>query len=159
MGYYNSIANGYEELYREEQLNKLDIIKNNIKINKNTKILDVGCGTGISSDFDCFVVGVDPSMGLLNQNKYPMKLLGTAEALPFRSNEFDYVISITALHNFQNIKKSIDEAKRVGRHNFIFSILRKSGKYSQIKNLIEKSFKICNVIEEGKDTIFLCRKL
>ena len=31
---YDDISNGYGELYREEQLKKLKIIKNNIKVNK-----------------------------------------------------------------------------------------------------------------------------
>ena len=42
MGYYSSISKGYDELYGEEQLNKLSIIKNSIKINKSAKMLDVG---------------------------------------------------------------------------------------------------------------------
>src|SRR3989338_6756437 len=76
MAYYDVIAKGYNELHSGEQLNKLSIIRNNIKINKNTKILDVGCGTGISSGFDCFVAGIDPSIGLLRQNKNGKKILG-----------------------------------------------------------------------------------
>ena len=157
MDYYGFIANGYNELHREEQLNKLIIIKNNINIKKDKKMLDVGCGTGISSGFECFAVGIDPSIGLLRQNKNDKKLLGAAEMLPFKSNSFDYVISVTSIHNFNNIKKSIDEMKRVGRQNFVFSVLKKSKKFNTIKNLIEKNFKIGKVIEEGKDTIFFCK--
>ena len=41
MDYYDFIAKGYDELHREEQSNKLLIIKNNIKINKKIRILDV----------------------------------------------------------------------------------------------------------------------
>jgi len=158
MGYYNSIASGYDELHQEEQLNKLNIIKNSININKDTRVLDVGCGTGISSDFDCFVVGIDPSSGLLRQNKHSMKLLGAAEALPFKDSSFDCIISITSLHNFQNIKKSINEIRRVGKRDFAFSILRKSKKYGYMRNALEKSFKIHEAIEEAKDTILLCQK-
>ena len=105
MDYYGFIANGYNELHSEEQLNKLLIIKNSIKISKNTKILDVGCGTGISSQFDCFVVGIDPSMSLLKLNKNSKKIIGLAEGLPFKEDSFDYVVSVTSLHNFNNIKK------------------------------------------------------
>ena len=157
MEYYNHIADGYNELYLEEQSNKLSIIKNNIKINKNTKILDVGCGNGISSQFDCKVIGVDPSVGLLKQNNKNGKLLGVAEMLPFKNSSFDYVISITSIHNFKNIKKSIHEIKRVGKENFVFSVLKKSGKFDFINGLIQKSFFIEKVIEENKDTIFFCK--
>ncbi len=155
--YYDAIAKGYNELYQQEQLHKLSIIKNNININKNTKILDVGCGSGSSSQFNCEVIGIDPSIKLIKQNNNKNKILGIAEALPFKYNSFDYVISITAIHNFNNIKKSFEEIKRVGKENFIFSVLKKSREFDYIKNLIEKNFKIEKVIEEEKDTILFCK--
>lgn len=158
MGYYDEISGGYEELYKEEQLRKLSIIKGNIKINQNTKILDVGCGTGISSKFDCFVVGIDSSKELIKINKNNSKLIGVAEFLPFKDNSFDYVVSLTAIHNFKSIKKAINEMKRVGKRDFVFSILKKSGKFGYIKKMMEKSLKISAFIEEGKDTIFFCQK-
>lgn len=157
MGYYSSISKGYDELYGEEQLKKLSMIKNSIKVNKNAKMLDVGCGTGISSRFDCFVVGIDPSMGLLRQNNNNKKTIGIAEALPFKDSSFNYVVSITSIHNFNNIKNSIDEMKRVGRKMFVFSVLKKSKKFNAIKSLIAKNFKIWKMVEGGKDAIFLCK--
>ena len=157
MEYYNQIAKSYNELHLEEQSGKLSIIKSSIKTGKNTKILDVGCGSGISSQFDCFVVGVDPSIGLLKQNSHS-KILSVAENLPFKNNSFDYVISVTSIHNFKNIKKSIHEIKRVGKENFVFSVLKKSGKFDFIEKLIQKSFEVEKAVEEDKDTIFFCQK-
>ncbi len=156
MTYYDTISKSYNELYQEEQLKKLTIIKNNIKINKNTKILDIGCGTGISSEFDCYVVGIDSSIELLKQNKNNGKFLGIAEALPFKDDSFDYVISITAIHNFKDINKAIKEMKRVCNGRFVFTVLRNSNRFNFIKNLIEKNFKVDKVIEEDKDAIFFC---
>ncbi len=158
MPYYDSIAKGYGELYKEEQANKVSIIKKNISINKDTKILDVGCGTGVSSDFECFVVGIDPSLELLMLNKNPMRVLGVAESLPFKNESFDYVISVTSIHNFDGIEKSISEIKRVGRHKFVFTILKKSAKLESIKEAIEKNFKVDKELDEEKDIILLCRK-
>src|SRR3989338_8427302 len=157
MPYYDAISKGYDELHGEEQLNKLSIIKNNIELGKGAKILDVGCGTGISSGFDCFVAGIDPSIGLLRQNKNNKKILGIAESLPFKANSFDYVISVTAIHNFKNIKKALEEIKRVGKKDFVFSVLMKSGKFDYIKKMIEENFKIGKAVEEEKDMIFFCR--
>ena len=157
MQYYDSIAKYYNELHEEEQTGKLSIIKNKIKINKKTKILDVGCGTGISSNFDCFVIGVDPSMGLLRQNKNSRKLLGIAESLPFKDKSFDYVVSVTAIHNFKDIRKALAEIKRVGKKNFVFSVLKKTKKFNYIRKLIEKNFKINKIVEEEKDIIFFCQ--
>ena len=158
MHYYNALAEGYNKLYGEEQLNKLLVIKENIKVNKNAKILDVGCGTGISSNFGCFTVGVDISIELLKQNKNKIKLLSAAENLPFKDRAFDYVISVTALHNFKDMKKSLSEIKRVSSSNFVFSVFKKSKKFSFIENLIRKNFKIDKIIDEGKDVIFFCKK-
>ncbi|MBI2558039.1 methyltransferase domain-containing protein [Candidatus Woesearchaeota archaeon] len=157
MSYYNSIAKGYNELHEEEQLKKLSIIKNNIKTGNNTKILDVGCGTGISSRFECSVVGVDPSVNLIKQGSNRKKVIGIAEFLPFKDKSFNYVVSITAMHNFINIKKSIGEMKRVCRRNFVFSVLKKSERFGNIKKNIEKNFRIEKSIEEDKDVIFFCR--
>ena len=154
---YDSIAGSYNELYLEEQSNKLSIIKKHIKISKKTKILDVGCGTGISSDFGCFVVGIDPSLKLLEYNKH-LKILGAAEALPFKDNSFDYVITVTSIHNFNDILQSISEVKRVGKKNFVFSVLKKSRKFDVIKQAIENNFSLRGEIEEEKDTIYLCYK-
>lgn len=155
MAYYDAISKGYNKLYKEEQLKKLAIIKNNVKISKNTKILDIGCGTGVSSQFNCKVVGIDPSMGLIKQNKCP-KVLGIAELLPFKDNSFDYVISVTAIHNFEDIKKAVKEIKRVCNGKFVFTVLRKSGKFDFIKKLIEKNFKVEKELEEEKDAILFC---
>ena len=157
MPYYDAISQGYDELHGEEQLSKLAVIKSNLEISKNARLLDVGCGTGISSGFNCFVAGIDSSMGLLKQNKNNKKILGTAESLPFKDNSFDYVISVTAIHNFKNIRKSIEEVKRVGKKDFVFSVLRKSGKFDYIKEMIEENFRIEKIIEEHYDTILFCK--
>ena len=122
MAYYDNISAGYGELYGEEQLNKLTSIKSRLKIGKNSKLLDVGCGSGISSDFECFAVGLDPSMELLKKNKSRMKIMGAAETLPFKNGSFNYVISVTSMHNFYNLDNSLKEISRVGEKHFVFSV-------------------------------------
>ena len=46
---YSEIASSYNELYKDEQIKKLSMIKRNIKI--APVLLDVGCGTGISTNY------------------------------------------------------------------------------------------------------------
>ncbi len=152
MTYYDEIANGYDELHKEEQLKKLKIIKDNLEINKFDKLLDVGCGTGFSLDyFDCNCIGIDPS----KMSKDSRIIKGKAESLPFKDNEFDIVISVTAIHNFDDIEQGLKEMKRVGKDKFAFSVLKKSKSFNKIKKLIYNLFKIKKEIEEEKDVIFL----
>lgn len=156
MQYYNKISKGYNELHGKEQKAKVDLIKKNIKISKKDKLLDVGAGTGLSSDFECDVTAVDPSEELLKQNPVKKKFVAYAENLPFPDSSFDIVISVTAVHNFKNIEKGLLEIKRVGKNKFVLSVLKKSAKFDLIKKLIKKYFKIQKEIEEEKDLIFLC---
>lgn len=156
---YNDLAPGYDQLYEEEQLKKLKIIKENLEIKKIDKLLDVGCGTGISCQFDCDVTGIDPSEELLKiaEKKLPHVQFtkAYAESLPYNDNSFDVVISVTAIHNFENFEKGLEEIKRVGKERFALTVLKKAEKFNEIKNKIESLFAVKKVIEEDKDFIFI----
>jgi len=121
--------------------------------------MDVGCGTGIfAEEFNCVKVGVDPAINLLNQGKNALYIQAYAENLPFKDNSFDVVISVTAIHNFKNIKRGLEEIKRVSRKNVVLSILKKSAKINEIKDNIQKLFKITKTIEENQDIIFFAKR-
>lgn len=160
--YYDTIAPGYDELHEQEQKKKLEIIKKELKITQKTKLLDVGCGSGISSDFDCDVTGIDPSEELLKiaEKKFPnvQFIQAYAETLPFEDNEFDIIISLTAIQNFNDIEKGLKEIKRVGKHRFALSYLKKSLKSKQIENIIKTLFPKAKKIEEEKDIIFIIKE-
>ncbi len=159
MNYYNSISGSYNKLHKEEQLNKIRIIRNNLKIEKQDFLLDVGCGTGIfAEEFKCIKIGVDPAINLLNQGKNAFYIQAYAENLPFKDNCFDKVISVTAIHNFKNIRKGLEEIKRVFRKNIALSILKRSPKINEIKDNIKRLFKITKIIEENKDIIFFAKR-
>ena len=69
MNYYNKISEGYEELHKQEQLEKIQLIKKYISINQNEMLLDVGCGTGITTKFwNCKAYGIDPAIKLLKKD-------------------------------------------------------------------------------------------
>jgi ubiquinone/menaquinone biosynthesis C-methylase UbiE len=159
-GYYNSISGGYDELHKEEQLQKCRLIAENFDF-KNKKILDVGCGTGIAADFFKCDTGVDPSEKLLEiaSEKYPniQFIEASAESLPFEDDEFDAVISVTAIQNFEDIEKGLSEIKRVGKE-FVLTFLRRSEKKEEIEGLIKKLFRIKKIVEEEKDMLYFCGK-
>src|SRR3989338_1478042 len=125
---YNKIAKYYNELHGEEQTKKLEIIKKNIKI--IPPLLDVGCGTGISTNyFNVVSIGIDNSKGMLKQSKEGNLIYGNAENLPFLDKSFNTIISVTSFHNFKNMEKSLFEIKRVSKNNNIaITFLKTSGK-------------------------------
>ncbi|MBR9691656.1 class I SAM-dependent methyltransferase [Candidatus Woesearchaeota archaeon] len=162
MTYYDEISSGYEELHKEEQLKKIKLISEHLKVSKEDKLLDVGCGTGLTTEpWDCKRYGIDPALKLLerarNKDKIEYKL-APAEKIPYEDNFFDIVISITAIQNFEDIEKGLKEIKRVGKDKFVLSFLKKSSKREFIDGKIKKIFNIMEIIEEEKDMIYFAKK-
>ncbi len=165
--YYDSIAPGYNNLYAAEQQEKLAIawqyVPSHLRESKKTKLLDVGCGTGISTDywvdnFKWLCVGVDPSQGLLSQNKTHKSSLSvaSAEKLPFGDKVFDIVVSFTAIQNFSNVEAGLLEMKRVGKGFFLFSVLAGAVEFTKIETLIGKHFKCTHKVSARNDVLFVC---
>lgn len=152
MNYYSKIADGYNELHSEEQVKKVKRIIKELNIGRES-VLDVGCGTAFYSNLFYNYTGLDSSKGMLRKSKGKI-FFGTAEKLPFADNSFDVVICVTAIHNFNDPKKAIEEMKRVGRNKFAISVLRKSIKFQSIRNLIHENLSVREV-EEDKDIIFI----
>ncbi len=187
MDYYDSIAQGYEELHREEQLKKIKIIMpdvtayirnslniptRSLKSGSQLKILDVGCGTGIFYESEELgkaglacdsLIGIDPSEKLIDiakNKKNGTYLVAPAENLPFKDGEFDMIISLTAIQNFTDVKNGFIEMKRVGKPDaiFILTFLKKSAKRKLIEELISQMFNVQKRIEEDKDVVFICQQ-
>jgi len=156
--FYSAISNGYDELYKEEQLKKLNLIKENIKIKQDSLLLDIGSGTGISSSFfNCKTIALDNNLDMLK--KYSgSKICANAENLPFSSNTFDIIISVTAIQNFNNIEISIKEIKRISKENsqIIITCLKKSKRIEEVRKTISNYF-IFDEISQEKDIIFLVK--
>ena len=95
-------------------------------IKAGDKILDVGCGKGyLLHEFTQVVpgvevVGIDISSYAIDNSKEEVKPFlqaGNAISLPFEDNTFDFVVSITTLHNLYNyeLRKAVQESERVGK--------------------------------------------
>jgi ubiquinone/menaquinone biosynthesis C-methylase UbiE len=103
--------------------------------NKKYRILDIGCGTGKSTEplvkifKNSEIVGCDPDKAMLAEamaNAKKLKLPigyteGRAEKLPFTDDYFDAVIAGTALHWF-GTKKAVKEIGRVLKSGGIFFV-------------------------------------
>ncbi len=149
MGYYDEIAEGYDELHGKEQLGKIKAILKDFQIYDET-VLDVGCGTASYAYLFRNYTGIDPSEGMIRQANSNVQL-GEAEDLPFKEKSFDIVMAITAIHNFTDYKKAIKEMKRVAKKRIIITLLKKSKKFDEIREEL-KDFK---EIDQEIDLIFI----
>ena len=97
-------------------------------IKAGDKILDVGCGKGFQLyDFTKVVpgievTGIDISSYAIENAKPEIRdrlQVGNATALPFPDKYFDFVFSITTLHNLHcyDLDKALREIQRVGKKN------------------------------------------
>lgn len=163
---YKEIAEGYNELHGEEQRKKIALIIQNLEIKKDDLLLDIGAGTGLALKElkgKCRCIGIEPCKELIEQADSDIKEKITeakAESIPFGDNKFDIIISVTAIHNFDNIEKAIEEIKRVAksRAQIVISILKKSEKAEEIKRKLVKNFMMRKEIPEKKDYIMFMRK-
>ncbi len=155
MNYYDTIASGYNELYGEEQREKLRKIIKEVLIQKNDRVLDVGCGTGIAAGYFTRIVGIDPALEMLKAARFPV-VYGGADALPFQDGSFDVVLSVTMLHHIADVEGALREMRRVVRANgkVIMGVLKKAEKYEQIAEQIRLFFTVREV-DLGKDIVFI----
>ena len=156
--YYDELAPGYDELHGEEQLRKAMLVVKNLEVLPSDVLLDVGCGNAkYLSIFNCRKVGIDPARELLKQANIPV-VLGVAENLSFGDNEFDVVLSLTAIHNFDNPRQALIEMLRVSRRDIVVSVLRKSSKFSEIEKAVSEILPLCKRVDDIHDVIFFARK-
>lgn len=157
-GYYDAIAPGYDKLHGEEQLSKANLILQNMEVKPSDVLLDVGCGSARAlSVFGCEKFGIDPSFELLKLAKIPV-VQGVAEKLPFSANSFDIVLSLTAVHHFSDVKKSLQEMLRVSRRDVVVSVLKKAQNFKEIESNILSVLSVYKRVDETHDVIFFARK-
>jgi len=156
MDYYDEIANGYDELHQEEQLQKLAAIK--VALPKPfTTVLDIGCGTGVSMNHFGNTAGIDPSIKLIEiaKKKGLNAKVADAKSLPFQDDQFDLVTCITAFHH---CKDAINEIIRVAKDTVVFSLLKKAH-LNECEQIIKNKLVITKRIDEEKDIILICKKI
>ena len=94
------------------------------------KVLDIGCGKGFLLYEMSLLVpgleihGIDVSTYALENAKEEIKdrlQIANATDLPFADNYFDFVFSITTLHNLHNydLDKALREMERVGKRKYL----------------------------------------
>lgn len=161
--YYDGIAQGYKNLYHEEQILKLNYIKD--KFPKSGKVLDAGCGDGVLNQFinsNCELYSFDLSEKLLNLNSNisTRKFQGSLTDLSiFEDNKFDFISSFSVVQDIPNFELVFDELIRVLKNEGILflSFVKISAKCKMLLEIINSKFEIVEQHEEFKDLIFILK--
>jgi ubiquinone/menaquinone biosynthesis C-methylase UbiE len=111
MGDFSGLAADYER-YRIGYSNELFEVLEKLGFRRGSRVLDVGCGTGISMEplaaRGLSVTGIDPSAEMLAAAKHAVPgatlVHGSVEALPFSDRKFDAALSAQAFHWFDGDK-------------------------------------------------------
>ncbi|MDD9954519.1 MAG: class I SAM-dependent methyltransferase [Candidatus Woesearchaeota archaeon] len=161
--HYNAIASGYDELYGEEQKEKLQEFLTKIQLDDRIMFLDVGCGTGwTANELDVHWLGVEPAGALIAQAPVHIQAKikrAKGEDLPFGDASFDIVLSLTALQNYDDPEKGIQELFRVCKPGgkLLLSFLKQSAKKEFLDACINKHT-ITDSWESTKDMMYICEK-
>lgn len=122
-------------------LPKIKFITKNIKPQKKTTLLDVGCGNGFFTYHFAKlynVTGLDFSKRMLKINPHYKLVHGDAENLPFDNNTFDIVFCSDLLHHLKKPKEAIREMKRVVKKYIIVSEPNRNNPLMFLFGLIKK---------------------
>lgn len=107
------------EAYVSARIRKLS---DYLALNKETHILDVGCGNGFFTfHFDkiCDCTGVDYSKKMLTLNPVEGCVCADAGNLCFKEDSFDAVFCHALLHHVDNMDDVLSEMKRVSRKHVV----------------------------------------
>lgn len=123
---YDILTSLHKEIGRE-------LVKKNVTMSA-TNILDVGCGTGYVANKAKFffpestIVGLDIAQGMIQKAKelhegIPLEWLqADAQALPFKDNSFELILSNLAYQWVPDLQTSFQEIRRTLKPNGIFNI-------------------------------------
>ena len=156
MKYFSKIYGSWKGIQKE----KYEIIFKLFKKEFKGKMLDIGAGNGYFQEFLKDKISlknmtcIDIDKNSINQISDEKWVIGDGNKLPFEDEEFDFIISIDAMHLIN------DDFKRVLKKNgkILFSIFKK--KMKRLENI--KGFEIEKELitdTKEKEYIILARKI
>ncbi|MCL1823660.1 MAG: methyltransferase domain-containing protein [Oscillospiraceae bacterium] len=155
---YNTLSKTYD-LTRDKNINTLKIIISKGKINKDSYVLDFGCGTGnyaiaLKRITGANVFGVDPSEGMLekaiekNTNGTIKFKTGDHKAIPSKDNFFDLIYMTDVIHHVPDINAMFQEFSRTLKKRAKVCIVTES--YRQIETRFWSDYFPATVTAEKK---------
>ena len=175
MRHYDFSASVYDAQYAEEQNAKMKAMLNSIGLNKDSFVLDAGCGTGLLlkhiEKSANLIVDLDISLKILKKAKKCAKQLSKVEViradadfLPFQNNVFDATFAITLLQNMPDPLVTLHEMKRVSKEYATIIITGLKKKFSQ-KIFVKLLYKaglhvsVMKTNSQMNETVATCRKI
>jgi len=108
------------------RLQWMNVVAAQVQHQSVRQVLDLGCGTGrfsqgLAEQFECAVVGIDPSRKMLDQARAALQhdrvsyVCACAEAIPLASNSVDLIFISMVFHHFEKPQLAAQECSRVLR--------------------------------------------
>ncbi len=173
MQHYDKIVDVYNVQYCEEQVAKIKVALDNIDIDLDNIVLDLGCGIGLLFEHvknpAKLLVGLDSSRRLLEMAKRQAKrhpsmtvIRGEADHIPFRSETFHTVLAITLLQNMPTPLTTLHEVSRISRDDATIVVTALKAKFTReaFTRLLETAgltFTILRLNGKLKDHTAICR--
>jgi ubiquinone/menaquinone biosynthesis C-methylase UbiE len=137
---YNQIYKTYDDV-REGDIETINAFLKEVSINKSSRVLDIGCGTGNYSIIlerltEAKTFGIDPSEGMLDKarkkNSRVVFTQGTGGSIPFENDYFDFIYMTDVIHHIPDLNELFLEMRRVLKTQGKICIMTQSHK--QIEN-------------------------
>lgn len=125
---YDLWARVYDVVWRRYANRTINALLDRMELGTGTRILNVGCGTGIleqkllRADGPHTIVGVDASSNMVKRaqakvGNHPAVTIrrATASDLPFGDDSFDVVVTVSVLHYLKDPVACLREIRRVLR--------------------------------------------
>ncbi|MEM2102068.1 MAG: methyltransferase domain-containing protein [Candidatus Bathyarchaeia archaeon] len=170
--HYDRTAKTYDTQYGEEQDAKITAALESLNHTDSSAVLDAGCGTGLLfhhiANHAKLIIGIDTSKALLKQakSKAPANthvIRADADHIPFHDKTFTLVFAFTLLQNMPQPENTLEELKRVTRHNarIVITGLKKNftkENFTQVLENADLEAVSMRIDEKLKDYIAVCRK-
>lgn len=139
-----------------------DILNEKV-INKDSYILDIGCGTGRWSKYLSskvgFIEAIDPSNAVFAANKLLENInniritKASVDNIPFEDNTFDFAMSIGVLHHIPDTQQAMKDAVKkvkIGGYFYCYLYYNLENRGFIFKNLFALSTKVRNKVSKMK---------
>ncbi len=175
MRHYDRLAKIYDAQYADEQEAKIEAALGDVRLEPNSSVLDLGCGTGLLFRYIAnsvkLLVGIDISPRILTEAKEQARkfknvalLRAEADHPPFKSQTFDTVFVTTLIQNTPNPTITLGETRRISKQDAVVVVtaLKKEFTLKTLKQLLKKtglSIKTMKTDDNLKDYIATCKYL